>query len=246
MVYELISPKTKTFPWKLHEMLEMASEEGFDEIVSWLPDGKSFKVHKPAAFVEIVMAKFFQQSKYKSFQRQLNLWGFERLTSGWNKGGYTRSEYFLRSKSLEIGHIQRRKMKCKRVSSKKKAATITIVKDDDKNSNDCSEVPSISSDSDCDQSSINEPVALTTPMSEKEFPTGLISDILPDDDRYPQTGDCLDFEGRNYFFVDEEEIKANARNTGSNIGLLQRMPTPQISFGPSVNTFGSIILQQVF
>lgn len=36
------------------------------------------QVHIPEAFVEKVMKNHFQQTKYKSFQRQLNLWGFER------------------------------------------------------------------------------------------------------------------------------------------------------------------------
>ena len=62
--------KTKTFPWKLHKMLELADQEGFDNIVSWLPDGRSFKVHDPSEFVEQIMPNFFLQSKYKSFQRQ--------------------------------------------------------------------------------------------------------------------------------------------------------------------------------
>jgi hypothetical protein len=35
---------TKQFPWKLHEMLELAEKEDFENIVSWLPSGRSFKV----------------------------------------------------------------------------------------------------------------------------------------------------------------------------------------------------------
>ena len=62
--------RTKTFPWKLHEMLELADQEGFESIVSWLPNGRSFKVHNPIVFVEKIMPNFFQQTKYKSFQRQ--------------------------------------------------------------------------------------------------------------------------------------------------------------------------------
>ena len=35
------------FPWKLHEMLEDATKEGNEHIVSWQPHGYSFIVHKP-------------------------------------------------------------------------------------------------------------------------------------------------------------------------------------------------------
>ena len=66
----LAALRNKTFPWKLHAMLELADREGFSEVVSWLPDGKSFKVYNPRTFVKDIMPNFFQQSKYKSFQRQ--------------------------------------------------------------------------------------------------------------------------------------------------------------------------------
>lgn len=58
------------FPWKLHEMLEAAEMEGFANIVSWLPDRCSFRVHKVEVFVRDIMPRFFRQTKYKSFQRQ--------------------------------------------------------------------------------------------------------------------------------------------------------------------------------
>jgi len=59
---------TKQFPWKLHEMLEQVRKDGNESIVSWLPNGRAFKVHRLDAFVEEVMRKHFQQTKYKSFQ----------------------------------------------------------------------------------------------------------------------------------------------------------------------------------
>ena len=70
------------FPWKLHIMLEAIDKEGDTSIVSWLSHGKAFIVHKPKDFVSEIMPKFFQQSKYASFQRQLNLYGFQRLLTG--------------------------------------------------------------------------------------------------------------------------------------------------------------------
>ena len=63
------------FPWKVHALLRDATEGngGLDEsIVSWLPDGLSFKVHKPETFVKYVMSRYFKQTKYKSFQRQVS------------------------------------------------------------------------------------------------------------------------------------------------------------------------------
>jgi len=58
------------FPWKLHEMLDESEKMGLTNIVSWLPDRKSFRVHNPDTFVQDIMPKWFRQSKYKSFQRQ--------------------------------------------------------------------------------------------------------------------------------------------------------------------------------
>ena len=51
------------FPLKLHKMLE---ENLYEDIVSWQPHGRSFLVHKPQEFVDIVMPKYFQQSKLTS------------------------------------------------------------------------------------------------------------------------------------------------------------------------------------
>ena len=61
---------TKQFPWKLHEMLEQTEKKGMDHIVSWMPSGKSFKVHKQDEFSDVIMNVYFQQTKFKSFQRQ--------------------------------------------------------------------------------------------------------------------------------------------------------------------------------
>ena len=81
-------PRESMFPWKLYEMLEHAEKGNFAHIVSWLPGTSCFKVHDNEAFVETVMPRFFKQTKYKSFQRQLNLYGFSRGGSGATKGSY--------------------------------------------------------------------------------------------------------------------------------------------------------------
>ena len=43
----------------------------------------------------------------------------------------------------------------------------------------------------------------------------------------PQGGDCIDFEGRSYFFLDEKEI-ATAYNTARDVELLRNPPTPTV------------------
>ena len=55
---------------------------GFSEVVSWLADGKAFRIHDETAFVNTTMKMFFKQSKFKSFTRQLYIYGFLRVLSG--------------------------------------------------------------------------------------------------------------------------------------------------------------------
>jgi hypothetical protein len=100
---------TSPFPLKLHEMLEIAALEGNEHIVSWQPHGRCFVVHKPKEFVELLPG-YFKLSKLASFQRQLNLYGFQRLTHGRDRGGYYH-ELFLKDKVYLAHSIQRVKVK---------------------------------------------------------------------------------------------------------------------------------------
>ena len=57
------------FPWKLHIVLEESERHGFDDVISW-QGNKSFKVLNPKRFEASVMKEYFNNSQYKSFQRQ--------------------------------------------------------------------------------------------------------------------------------------------------------------------------------
>ena len=98
------------FPVKLHSMLDMIEADGLAHVVSWQPHGRCFVVHKTKEFVNHVMPKYFKQSKMASFQRQLNLYGFSRLTGGIDKGGYYH-ELFLRGKVSLAYDIHRMRVK---------------------------------------------------------------------------------------------------------------------------------------
>lgn len=97
------------FPLKLHAMLEAVQNEGLENIVSWQPHGRCFVVRDPKAFVPI-LDKHFKVTKIASFQRQLNLYGFQRITKGRDRGGYYH-ELFLRGKVFLVQNIHRVKVK---------------------------------------------------------------------------------------------------------------------------------------
>ncbi|KAL7466268.1 hypothetical protein ACHAXS_006561 [Conticribra weissflogii] len=66
-------------------MLKFAAMESLEDVVSWMPHGRAFKIHDPKVFASTIMPKFFNQSKYTSFQRQLNLYGENTAVSGGRK-----------------------------------------------------------------------------------------------------------------------------------------------------------------
>ena len=95
------------FPEKMHKLLSDAEEKGLQDVVSWMPHGRSFKVHQKDKFLEIA-SEYFSQTKLSSFQRQLTLYGFKRITNGPDKGSYYH-ELFLRSRldlSLKIKRLK--------------------------------------------------------------------------------------------------------------------------------------------
>lgn len=98
------------FPMKLHYMLSNC--DGQEHIVSWQPHGRCFMVHDMKEFVASMLPLWFRQSKFASFQRQLNLYGFQRLTQGRDKNAYYH-EYFLRGRPLLAHTITRTKVKGK-------------------------------------------------------------------------------------------------------------------------------------
>jgi len=77
-------------------MLQDASEkEGWRDIVSWAPDGLSFHVHDIDRFMSDVLPAYFNQTKFKSFQRQLNFYGFDRIVNYGTRGLETYSHRYL-------------------------------------------------------------------------------------------------------------------------------------------------------
>jgi hypothetical protein len=91
-VEKVSSKQRPTFPRILHQLLGEASIKDFEHIVSWLPCGRIFRVHDIKAFEKITLCTYFNQTRYRSFLRQLNMYGFKRVPIGIEKKrGYTHS-----------------------------------------------------------------------------------------------------------------------------------------------------------
>lgn len=96
----VVVPPTKnsrvvpTFPRRLMNMLNRTDVV---KAICWLPHGRSFIVRDPKLFEDELYPRFFKPAKYKSFQRQLNLWKFLRIQKGFDAGSYYHP-LFLRNK----------------------------------------------------------------------------------------------------------------------------------------------------
>lgn len=107
------------FPERLHRLLTEVEAAGHSDIVSFTEDGQSFKIHKPEEFFRRIVQVYFKQTRLSSFKRQLNLYGFELIDHGKNKGGYYH-ELFMRDQPDLARQIRRVDNKFSMSDKKKK------------------------------------------------------------------------------------------------------------------------------
>lgn len=93
-----------TFPKKLYAILEDPDNH---HAIRWQPHGRSWKVHKRDIFMKKICPKYFSQTKFESFVRQSNGWGFRRLKrDGPDRNSYYH-ELFLRGQPELLKSIRR-------------------------------------------------------------------------------------------------------------------------------------------
>jgi hypothetical protein len=118
-------------------MLDEMATIGSESIISWQPHGTAFRVHQPKEFARIVMPRYFKQTKYKSFQRQLHIYGFCRIGKGsFDRGAYVHPMFVRHNKSMSL------RMSCIKIKGKKNKSSnavhhdrAAIVLDDDESQN---------------------------------------------------------------------------------------------------------------
>lgn len=71
----------QSFPIKLHLLLE-GSENRNSRVVSWLPDGLSFRIHQKENFTRLILPEYFHHCTYASFEHNLSSWGFKFVSKG--------------------------------------------------------------------------------------------------------------------------------------------------------------------
>jgi hypothetical protein len=85
------SSSKEIFPQRLMQVL---ADTSLGDVISWLPHGRSFVIIRPDVFSERVLPKYFpsndtrSSSKYPSFTRKLNRWGFRQATRGPDTGAF--------------------------------------------------------------------------------------------------------------------------------------------------------------
>ena len=77
------------FPVRLRRMLEFCAVHNLNDIVSWDMDGASFRIHEPNAFVRLILPKFFDQTRLKSFQRVSGMVGFVLFLFNTNRSSHS-------------------------------------------------------------------------------------------------------------------------------------------------------------
>lgn len=92
------------FPYQLHRMLEDAEVFGFDHVVSFVPGTSLFKVYNSKKFENVILGRYLPtQTRYKSFLRQLNMYGFSRVI-----GGAYGHPLFVRGEEKLCDHMTRK------------------------------------------------------------------------------------------------------------------------------------------
>ena len=99
----------------LHQILEDSTKEGTENIISWDKNGASFQISLPEIFNNSILPKYSKkQIKFRSFQRQLNIYGFKMR----KKSSVYHHDLFQRGEMISINRMRPVPLKNKKSKDK--------------------------------------------------------------------------------------------------------------------------------
>ena len=73
--------------------MKVLSKKEFNDIITWMPSGKSFNIIDSKRFTAEILPEYFKSAKYSSFTRKLHRWGFVRHYRGDEAGAFFHKDF---------------------------------------------------------------------------------------------------------------------------------------------------------
>lgn len=94
------------FPRRLYKMLQSESGNPSHTMIKWSESGGAFQIADIPRFSSLVLPMYFRTSKFSSFQRNLNLYGFSKVRKGPDTDMY-RHPAFLRGRPELLSQLKK-------------------------------------------------------------------------------------------------------------------------------------------
>jgi hypothetical protein len=129
-MHPIESSGTSSVPAFLAKLWRLVEEQETNSLISWSQDGKSFIIQNQAKFAKDLLPLNYKHNNMASFIRQLNMYGFHKITSIDNGGlKFDKDEmefshpYFQKGHPYLLEHIKRKIANPKHTEAEKTAAT---------------------------------------------------------------------------------------------------------------------------
>jgi len=230
--------QSPTFPLKLHMILDKIedTDSSMKNAISWLPHGRAFHIRNSDIFKREVLPKYFKNCKMSSFYRQINLYGFVRLTTGCETGAYYH-EYFLRGRAFLTKNIIRTKVKGTKIRP-------TSAPEDEPNFYAMTPVCSTEEDNGINTMPTGMPLGVVTPHAQSDNSVALLQAIR-DMERIKHFGNAMPYASQQTMqnsFMGSMAAAPNALLNGHSLSLFDRSYLPD-SMRPSFNDASRTAMQ---
>ena len=110
---------TANVPAFLTKLWKLVEDPVYNDLISWAPNGRSFVIKNQSRFSKELLPLYFKHNNMASFIRQLNMYGFRKLTSIENSGLKADKDdmefyhqYFLKGQESLLEYIKRKVSVC--------------------------------------------------------------------------------------------------------------------------------------